>query len=30
VLERVLLYWSGDWELAEAAWAAARDRDARG
>jgi ATP/maltotriose-dependent transcriptional regulator MalT len=29
VLERMLLYWSGDWELAEAAWAAARDRDAR-
>jgi len=29
VLERMLLYWSGDWEQAEAAWAAARDRDAR-
>lgn len=29
MLERLLLYWSGDWELAEAAWAAARDRDAR-
>jgi AAA ATPase domain len=29
VLERLLLYWSGAWEPAEAAWAAARDRDAR-
>jgi DNA-binding SARP family transcriptional activator len=29
VLERMLLYWSGDWEQAEQAWTAARDRDAR-
>jgi tetratricopeptide (TPR) repeat protein len=29
VLERMLLYWLGDWEQAEAAWTAARDRDAR-
>jgi DNA-binding SARP family transcriptional activator len=29
VLERMLLYWSGDWERSEAAWAAASDRDAR-
>jgi DNA-binding SARP family transcriptional activator len=29
VLERMLLYWSGDWEQSEAAWAAAGDRDAR-
>jgi tetratricopeptide (TPR) repeat protein len=28
VLGRMLLYWSGDWEQSEAAWAAARDRDA--
>jgi hypothetical protein len=28
VLERMLLYWSGDWEQAEAAWTAAGDRDA--
>ena len=28
VLERMLLYWSGDWEQSEAAWAAAGDRDA--
>ena len=27
VLERMLLYWSGDWEQAEAAWLAARERD---
>ena len=25
----MLLYWSGDWEQSEAAWAAAGDRDAR-
>ncbi|HZD68734.1 MAG TPA: hypothetical protein VFA45_07395, partial [Actinomycetes bacterium] len=30
VLERLLLYWSGEWEPAGAAWAAARDRDTRG
>lgn len=29
VLERLLLYWSGEWEQAEAAWAAAGDRDRR-
>jgi DNA-binding SARP family transcriptional activator len=29
VLERMLLYWSGDWEQAEAAWVAAKERDAR-
>jgi DNA-binding SARP family transcriptional activator/tetratricopeptide (TPR) repeat protein len=29
VLERMLGYWSGDWEQAEAAWTAAKDRDAR-
>lgn len=29
VLERMLLYWSGDWEEAEAAWLAASERDAR-
>ncbi|HZD02656.1 MAG TPA: BTAD domain-containing putative transcriptional regulator [Actinomycetes bacterium] len=29
LLERMLLYWSGDWEQAEAAWTAAADRDAR-
>jgi hypothetical protein len=29
VLERLLLYWSGEWEQAEAAWSAARDRDQR-
>jgi len=29
VLERMLLYWSGDWEQSAAAWAAAADRDAR-
>jgi hypothetical protein len=29
VLERLLLYWSGEWEQAEAAWSAARDRDER-
>ena len=29
VLDRMLLYWSGDWEQSEEAWAAARDRDAR-
>jgi len=28
VLERMLLYWSGEWEQAEAAWTAAGDRDA--
>ena len=29
VLERMLLYWSGDWEQAEATWAAAKGRDER-
>jgi DNA-binding SARP family transcriptional activator len=29
VLERMLFYWSGEWERSEAAWAAAGDRDAR-
>jgi DNA-binding SARP family transcriptional activator/energy-coupling factor transporter ATP-binding protein EcfA2 len=29
VLERLLLSWSGEWEQAEAAWAAAGDRDRR-
>ena len=29
VLERMLLYWSGDWEQAETAWIAAKERDAR-
>jgi DNA-binding SARP family transcriptional activator/energy-coupling factor transporter ATP-binding protein EcfA2 len=29
VLERLLLFWSGEWEQAEAAWAAAGDRDRR-
>ena len=29
VLERMCLYWSGEWERAEAAWMAAGDRDAR-
>jgi DNA-binding SARP family transcriptional activator len=29
VLERMLLYWSGDWEQANAAWMAARERDLR-
>lgn len=29
VLERMLCYWSGDWEESEAAWAAAGERDAR-
>jgi hypothetical protein len=29
VVERMCLYWSGEWERAEAAWMAARDRDAR-
>jgi DNA-binding SARP family transcriptional activator/ATP/maltotriose-dependent transcriptional regulator MalT len=29
VLERLLLYWSGEWEQAEATWSAARDRDQR-
>jgi DNA-binding SARP family transcriptional activator/tetratricopeptide (TPR) repeat protein len=29
VLERMLLYWSGDWEEAEAAWEAAGARDDR-
>ena len=28
-LERMLLYWSGEWERSEAAWTAAGDRDAR-
>ena len=28
VLERMLLYWSGDWEQAETAWIAAKERDA--
>jgi len=28
LLERMLLYWSGEWEHAEAAWTAAGDRDA--
>lgn len=28
LLERMLLYWSGEWEQAEAAWIAAGDRDA--
>jgi hypothetical protein len=29
VLERMLSYWSGDWEQAEVAWTAAKDRDGR-
>lgn len=29
VVERMCLYWSGEWERAEAAWMAAADRDAR-
>ena len=29
VLERMLFYWSGHWERAEAAWMAARERDVR-
>jgi DNA-binding SARP family transcriptional activator len=28
LLERMLLYWSGEWEQAQAAWTAAADRDA--
>src|SRR4029450_3983924 len=27
VLERMLWYWSGEWERAEAAWVTARERD---